>query len=177
MWARSFKHSKTTSNVLVTYSIYHQRAGKTNLFHMRGCQFHAFNTWCTFNLKYLWGKQEQVEQYKAMFVFYFAGSVDTNSNIAIVANDLVAELQDLAGSNLITFSVFEQWLQECVIGGAESDMCNKVLYKVRELTRWEAFQEKWMGQSALFKVSRAEKSQWLLWWDSKQKSFNRNHRD
>ena len=30
------------------YSIYHQRAGKTNLFHMRGCQFHAFNTWCTF---------------------------------------------------------------------------------------------------------------------------------
>ena len=69
-----------------------------------------------------------------MFVFYFAGSVDTHSNIAIVANDLVAELQDLAGSNLITFSVFEQWLQECVIGGAESDMCNKVLYKVRELT-------------------------------------------
>ena len=32
------------------YSIYHQRAGKTNLFHMRGGRFHAFNTWCTFNV-------------------------------------------------------------------------------------------------------------------------------
>ena len=31
------------------YSIYHQRVGKTNLFHMRGCRFHVFNTWCTFN--------------------------------------------------------------------------------------------------------------------------------
>ena len=28
---------------------YHQRAGKTNLFHMRGARFHAGNTWCTFN--------------------------------------------------------------------------------------------------------------------------------
>ena len=26
------------------YSIYHQQAGKTNLFHMRGGRFHAFNT-------------------------------------------------------------------------------------------------------------------------------------
>ena len=26
------------------YSIYHQRAGKTNLFHMRGGRFHAGNT-------------------------------------------------------------------------------------------------------------------------------------
>ena len=30
------------------YSIYHQRAGKTNLFHMRGGRFHAGNTLCTF---------------------------------------------------------------------------------------------------------------------------------
>ena len=30
------------------HSIYHQRAGKTNLFHMRGGRFHAFNTLCTF---------------------------------------------------------------------------------------------------------------------------------
>ena len=30
------------------YSIYHQRAGTPNLFHMRGGQFHAFNTRCTF---------------------------------------------------------------------------------------------------------------------------------
>ena len=30
------------------YSIYHQRAGKTNLFHMRGVRFHAGNTLCTF---------------------------------------------------------------------------------------------------------------------------------
>ena len=28
--------------------IYHQRAGKTNLFHMRGGRFHAGNTLCTF---------------------------------------------------------------------------------------------------------------------------------
>ena len=26
------------------YSIYHKQAGKTNLFHMRGGRFHAFNT-------------------------------------------------------------------------------------------------------------------------------------
>ena len=32
------------------YSIYHQRAGKTNLFHMRGGRFHAGNTLCTFNI-------------------------------------------------------------------------------------------------------------------------------
>ena len=30
------------------YSIYHQRAGKTNLFHTRGGLFHAGNTLCTF---------------------------------------------------------------------------------------------------------------------------------
>ena len=30
------------------YSIYHQRAGKTNLFHMRGGRFHAGNTLYTF---------------------------------------------------------------------------------------------------------------------------------
>ena len=32
------------------YSIYHQRAGKTNLFHMRGGRFHAGNTLCTFKI-------------------------------------------------------------------------------------------------------------------------------
>ena len=31
-------------------STYHQRAGKTNLFHMRGGRFHAGNTSCTFKL-------------------------------------------------------------------------------------------------------------------------------
>ena len=31
------------------YSIYHQRADKTNLFHMRGANFTHFNTCCTFN--------------------------------------------------------------------------------------------------------------------------------
>ena len=37
MWkAQSFKYSQIISNVPVVYSIYHQRAGKTNLFHMRG---------------------------------------------------------------------------------------------------------------------------------------------
>ena len=30
--------------------LYHQRAGKTNLFHMRGCRFHAGNTLCTFQV-------------------------------------------------------------------------------------------------------------------------------
>ena len=30
------------------YSIYHQRAGKTNLFHMRGGRFHAGSMLCTF---------------------------------------------------------------------------------------------------------------------------------
>ena len=45
--ARSFKHSKTTSVFL--YLIYHQRAGKTSLFHMRGVDFKHFNTCCTFN--------------------------------------------------------------------------------------------------------------------------------
>ena len=34
--ARSFKHSKTTSSF--SYSIYHQQAGKTSLFHMRGVE-------------------------------------------------------------------------------------------------------------------------------------------
>ena len=29
------------------YSIYHERAGKSTLFHMRGDWYHAFNTWCT----------------------------------------------------------------------------------------------------------------------------------
>ena len=35
-----------------SYSIYHQRAGKTNLFHMRGARFQAGNTLCrpTFNV-------------------------------------------------------------------------------------------------------------------------------
>ena len=32
------------------HSIYHQRAGETNLFHMRGGRLHAFNTWCTIKL-------------------------------------------------------------------------------------------------------------------------------
>ena len=42
MWnARSFKHSETTSNVTFLHSIYHHRAGKTNLFHMRGGRSHA----------------------------------------------------------------------------------------------------------------------------------------
>ena len=31
------------------YSIYHQRAGKTNLFHVRAVDFTHFNTCCTFN--------------------------------------------------------------------------------------------------------------------------------
>ena len=31
------------------YSIYHQRAGRTSLFHMRGVDFTHFNTCCTFN--------------------------------------------------------------------------------------------------------------------------------
>ena len=31
------------------YSIYHQRAGKANLFHMRGVDFTHFNTCCPFN--------------------------------------------------------------------------------------------------------------------------------
>ena len=35
------------------YSIYHQRAGKTNLFHMKGVRFHAGNTLCTINQVYL----------------------------------------------------------------------------------------------------------------------------
>ena len=35
------------------YSIYQQRPGKTNLFHMRGGQFHAGNMLCTFNIKML----------------------------------------------------------------------------------------------------------------------------
>ena len=34
-------------NATFLYSIYHQRAGKTNLFHMRGGRFHAGNTLCT----------------------------------------------------------------------------------------------------------------------------------
>ena len=45
---RSFQHSKPTSSFL--YSIYHQRAGKTSLFHMRGVDFTHFNTYCTFNI-------------------------------------------------------------------------------------------------------------------------------
>ena len=54
MWkAQSFKHSETFGNLLKVqatflYSIYHQRAGKTNLFHMRGGRFHAGNTLGTF---------------------------------------------------------------------------------------------------------------------------------
>ena len=36
------------------YSIYHQRADKTNLFHMRGGRFHAFNTWCSFKVYPWW---------------------------------------------------------------------------------------------------------------------------
>ena len=44
--ARSFKHSKTTNIFL--YSIYQQRAGQTNLFHIRGVDFTHFNTCCTF---------------------------------------------------------------------------------------------------------------------------------
>ena len=35
------------------YSIYHPRAGKTNLFHMRGGRFHAANTSCTFKSKFI----------------------------------------------------------------------------------------------------------------------------
>ena len=46
--ARSFKHSKTTGNILVFNFTYHQQADKTNLFHMRGGRFHAGNTLCTF---------------------------------------------------------------------------------------------------------------------------------
>ena len=46
--AWSFKHSKTIQAAFL-YSIYHQRAGKTNLFHMRGVDFIHFNTCCTFN--------------------------------------------------------------------------------------------------------------------------------
>ena len=37
----------TVSLYVFLYSIYHQRAGKTNLFHMRGGRFHAGNTLCT----------------------------------------------------------------------------------------------------------------------------------
>ena len=37
--------------VTFSYSMYHQRAGKTNLFHMRGGRFHAGNTLCTFEVK------------------------------------------------------------------------------------------------------------------------------
>ena len=54
MWkAQSFKHSETFGNILKVqatflYSIYHQRAGKTNLFHMRGGRLHAGNTLGTF---------------------------------------------------------------------------------------------------------------------------------
>ena len=44
--ARSFKHSKTINSFL--YSIYHQRTGKTSLFHMRGVDFTHFKTGCTF---------------------------------------------------------------------------------------------------------------------------------
>ena len=44
----NWPRSKTTSNVLV---FKYQRAGKTNLFHMRGGRIHVFNTWCTFKAK------------------------------------------------------------------------------------------------------------------------------
>ena len=40
--AQSFKHSKLQTAFL--YSIYHQRAGKTSLLHMRGGDFTPFNT-------------------------------------------------------------------------------------------------------------------------------------
>ena len=51
--SRCGRHS--LSNILklqamFLYSIHHQRAGKTNLFHMKGSRFHAFNNWCTFNI-------------------------------------------------------------------------------------------------------------------------------
>ena len=39
---RSLKDSKTTGSVFVLYSIYHQRAGKTSHFHMRGGDFTHF---------------------------------------------------------------------------------------------------------------------------------------
>ena len=42
---RSFKHSKTMQTAFL-YSIYHQRAGKTSLFPMRGVDFTHFNICC-----------------------------------------------------------------------------------------------------------------------------------
>ena len=55
MWkAWAFKHSKTTTvQDMFLHSIYHQRAGKTNLFHMRGGRLYAGNTLCTFKLKHI----------------------------------------------------------------------------------------------------------------------------
>ena len=47
--ARSFKYSNTTSSFF--NSIFHQRAGKTGLFHMRGVNCTHFNTCCTFNFE------------------------------------------------------------------------------------------------------------------------------
>ena len=44
---QSFKQSKTTS-IFNKNSIYHQRAGKTSLLHLRGVDFMHFNTCCTF---------------------------------------------------------------------------------------------------------------------------------
>ena len=43
--AQSFKHFKTTSRFFVF--IFHQRAGNTSLFHMRGVDFTHFNICCT----------------------------------------------------------------------------------------------------------------------------------
>ena len=40
------------------YSIHHQRAGKTNLFHMRGGRIHARNTFCKF-MSSSWGDHTQ----------------------------------------------------------------------------------------------------------------------
>ena len=46
------------------YSIYHQRAGKTNLFHMRWGRFHAFNTSrCTYKVytdNLLWPNENEL---------------------------------------------------------------------------------------------------------------------
>ena len=46
--ARSFKHSKLQAAFCIQL-LFHQRAGKTSLFHMRGGGVTHFNTCCTFN--------------------------------------------------------------------------------------------------------------------------------
>ena len=111
------------------YSMYHQRTGKTNLFHMRGGQFHAGNTLCTFNL------------------------TSICKSIGSVFRWSIAWRQDVESLNIKKFFLFECWMHSKArdLWDKENVISHSV---VNRLLGYIDTKDAWLKNSYMFLATR-----------------------